>query len=121
MVNPQWRSVDDALDYVSKKDGFLGNIASFLGGKGNSLRRLDEMDFQIVYIVEGYICKGGNIRLVKRFDSDWVVFAEKDNGLNYVRVGESVTRPTYGECEKMMDDLGISLKYARDMGLAPKL
>jgi len=121
LVNPQWRSVDDALDTVSNKEGFIGNLASFLGGKGNSLRRLNDMGFQSVYIIEGYVCKGGNIKLMKRFDSDWVVFAEKDDDSGYIRVGCSRNRPTYQECDSMMDKMGISLKYARDIGLAPKL
>lgn len=121
MVNPQWRSVDDALDTVSNNEGLLGNLASFLGGKGNSLRRLNNLDFQSVYIIEGYVCKGGNIKLMKRFDSDWVVFAEKDDDMGYIRVGTSVDRPTYQDVDNMMNEMGISLKYARDIGLAPKL
>ena len=79
LVNPQWRNVDDALDSASKSEGVFGSIASFLGGKGNSLRRLAEVGFQETYCVEGYVCKGGNVRLVKRFDSDWVIFAENDS------------------------------------------
>jgi len=121
MVNPQWRSVDDALDTVSNNEGLLGNLASFLGGKGNSLKRLNNLDFQSVYIIEGYVCKGGNIKLMKRFDSDWVVFAEKDDDMGYIRVGTSVDRPTYQDVDNMMNEMGISLKYARDIGLAPKL
>lgn len=121
MVNPQWRSVDDALDTVSNNEGLLGNLASFLGGKGNSLRRLNNLDFQSTYVIEGYVCKGGNIKLMKRFDSDWVVFAEKDDDSGYIRVGTSVNRPTYQDVDTMMDEMGISLKYARDIGLAPKL
>jgi hypothetical protein len=121
LLNPQWRTVDDALDSASRKEGFVGSLASFLGGKGNSIRRLEELGFQNVYTLEGYVCKGGNIRLMKRFNSDWVVFAENDAGTDYMKVGTSKTRPTYQDVEKMLDDKGISLKYARDMGLAPKL
>ena len=121
MVNPQWRSVDDALDTVSNNEGLLGNLASFLGGKGNSLKRLNNLGFQSTYVIEGYVCKGGNIKLMKRFDSDWVVFAEKDDESGYIRVGTSVNRPTYQDCDAMLDDMGVSVKYARDIGLAPKL
>ena len=78
MVNPQWRQVDDALDSASKNGGVFGSLAGFLGGKGGSLRRLDENGFKSVLSIEGYICKGRNVRLVKRFDSDWVIFAEND-------------------------------------------
>ena len=62
---------------ASKNGGVFGGLASFLGGKGVSLQRLDEMGFDNAYTIEGYVCRGGNIRMVKRFDSDWVVFAGK--------------------------------------------
>jgi len=121
MVNPQWRNVDDALDSASKSEGVFGSIASFLGGKGNSLQRLDNAGFQDVYMVEGYVCKGGNVRLVKRFDSDWVIFAENDSETDYLKIGESKTRPSYQDVDEMLNKMGVSLKYARDIGLAPKL
>ena len=123
LINPQWRIVDDALDVASRKtDSVFGKFASFLGGKGNSLRRLEEeMGFENVYVLEGYVCRGGNIRLIKRFDTDWYVFAENDAGTDYIEVGSSVQRPTYQECDEMLDDNDISFKYARDIGLAPKL
>lgn len=121
LMNPQWRNVDDALDSASKNDGIFGSFASFLGGKGSSLKRLEEAGYTEVYTIEGYVCKGGNVRLMKRFDTKWVVFAENDSETNYIQLGESEARPTYQDVEKMLDDKGISLKYARDIGLAPKL
>ena len=121
MVNPQWRIADDALDKASRSDGLFGGLASFLGGKGGTLRKLDELGFQNTYILEGYVCRGGNIRMIKRFDSDWIVFAENDAATNYVKVGESTTRPTYQEVDAMLENKGIQVKYARDMGLAPKI
>ena len=121
LMNPQWRNVDDALDAASKKGGVIGGFASFLGGKGNSLKRLDEMGFKDTLSIEGYVCRGGNIRMVKRFDSDWVVFAENDSATAYIRVGSSKNRPTYQDVDSMLEEKGIALKYARDVGLAPKL
>lgn len=121
LLNPQWRIIDDALDKASRSEGVFGNLASFLGGKGGSLRRLDSMGFESTYILEGYVCRGGNIRLIKRFDSDWGVFAENDAATDFIKVGTSKTRPTYQEVDGMLEDRGISLKYARDIGLAPKL
>lgn len=121
LVNPQWRNVDDALDSASKNDNVFGAFASFLGGKGSALRRLDSLGFTNTYTLEGYVCKGGNIRLLKRFDSDWIVFAENDSGDAWVRLGQSVDRPAYQDVEKMLDDKGVGYKYARDLGLAPKL
>jgi len=121
LLNPQWRNVDDALDSASKSDGVFGAFASFLGGKGSVLRRLDELEYTPTFTLEGYVCKGGNIRLIKRFDSDWNVFAENDSGDKYVRVGSMVERPSYQDVEKMLDDKGVGYKYARDLGMAPKL
>jgi hypothetical protein len=121
LVNPQWRIADDALDVASKSGGVFGNLASFLGGKGGSLRRLEELGYQSTYILEGYVCRGGNVRLIKRFDSDWAVFAQSDDATNYIKVGTMETRPTYQDIDAMLVKGGISLKYARDIGLAPKL
>ena len=122
LINPQWRITDDALDSASRQDGVFGSIASFLGGKGSSLKKLEqELGFENTYILEGYVCRGGNVRIVKRFDSDWVVFAENDAATNYIRVGKQTTRPSYQDIDQMLEDKGISLKYARDIGMAPKL
>jgi len=121
LMNPQWRNVDDALDSASKNEGVFGSIASFLGGKGGSLKRLEDAGFKEVYTIEGYVCKGGNVRLLKRFDTKWVVFAENDSETDYILLGEQESRPSYQDVEKMLDDKGVSLKYARDIGLAPKL
>lgn len=121
LINPQWRIVDDALDAASKKEGIFGQVASFLGGKGNSLRRLEDMGFENIYILEGYVCRGGNVRLLKRFDSDWYVFAENDAGTDFIECGSSKQRPSYQDVDQMLEEKGISLKYARDIGLAPKL
>ena len=121
LMNPQWRNVDDALDAASKKGGILGGFASFLGGKGASLKKLEEMGFKDTLSIEGYVCRGGNIRFMRRFDSDYVVFAENDAGTAYIKVGTSKTRPTYQDIDKMLEDNGIALKYARDVGLADKL
>lgn len=121
LMNPQWRNVDDALDAASKQGGILGGFASFLGGKGASLKKLEELGFKDTLSIEGYVCRGGNIRFLRRFDSDYVVFAENDSGTAYIKVGTSKTRPTYQDIDKMLEDNGIALKYARDVGLADKL
>lgn len=123
LLNPQWRNVDDALDSASMRTGVIGNFASFLGGKGGSLRRLDELGYESVFTLEGYVCRGGNVRLTKRFDSDWAVFAERDaeSGGGYLKVGTSKSRPIYKEVDDMLNEKGITMKYARDIGIAPKL
>jgi hypothetical protein len=121
LLNPQWRNVDDALDSASKSDNVFGAFASFLGGKGSSLRKLESLGYKSTFTLEGYVCKGGNVRLIKRFDSDWVVFAESDSGDSFIPIGTSIERPTYQEVDKMLNDKGVGYKYARDLGLAPKL
>ena len=117
IANPQWRNVDDALYSYSKQGGFLGSLASLLGGKGGSLKRLEDLGFETTFAIEGYVCKGWNIRLAKRFNSDWVVFVEKDEGSRYESVGTSKQRPTYQDCDKMLVDNGINFKYASALGL----
>jgi len=67
------------------------------------------------------VCRGGNVRLIKKFDTDWFVFAENDDGTDFIEVGISPQRPTYQEVDQMLDNNNITLKYARDIGLAPKL
>jgi hypothetical protein len=121
LMNPQWRITDDALDTASRSEGVLGSFASFLGGKGGSLRRLEALGFENTYVLEGYVVRGGNCRIVKRFDSDWCIFAENDAATDYIKVGTSESRPTYQDIDAMLEEKGISLKYARDIGLAPKL
>lgn len=111
LINPQWRSVDDALDATSKTDGFFGKLASSLGGKGNSLKRLDAMNYNAVYTMEGYVCKNRDICLVKRFDTNWRVFVREEDGENYQAVGSSINRPTYQDCDQMLTDAGIYLSY----------
>lgn len=121
LMNPQWRLVDDVLDSASKGDGFLSGLASFLGGKGSVLKRLNEAGFKPVYTLEGYVCRGANVRLLQTFNSDWQVFCERDDGETYIAVGTSPSRPTYQDVEKMLNDANIGYKYARDIGLQPKL
>jgi len=126
LLNPQWRDVDDAFDAASKNDGVFGALASFLGGKGSATRRLEGLGYVPTYTLEGYVCRGGNVRMVKRYDSEWVVYAERDKERGdytsyYVELGRSVERPRYQDVEAMLDEKGISYKYARDLGMAPKL
>ena len=68
-----------------------------------------------------YVCKGGNVRLLKKFNSDWYVFAESDAGDQFVTLGSMPERPTYQDVQKMLDEKGVGFKYARDLGMAPKL
>lgn len=121
LLNPQWRQVDDALDSASAGNGFLSGLANMLGGKGGTLKRLAEAGFAPVYSLEGYVCRGSNVRLLKVLDSEWNVFCERDNLESFVRVGCSSQRPTYQEVEAMLDKSEIGYKYARDIGLQPKL
>jgi hypothetical protein len=122
VMNPQWRMVDDALDTASKGEpGFFSAMASFLGGKGGTLRELSDTGFQPVYSLEGYVCRGSNVRLLQVLDSDWAVFCERDDGESYVSVGSATARPNYQQVEEMLNDSDIGFKYARDMGFSKKL
>merc|ERR1712070_4268 len=116
LMNPQWRMVDDALDTASKGEGFLAGFASFLGGKGGTLRQLSEAGFKPVYTFEGYVCRGANVRLLQCLDSDWSVFCERDDGESYIAVGSLPTRPSYKEVDQMLQDSNIGFRFARDIG-----
>lgn len=78
ILNPQWRNVDDALDAASNQAGFLGSLASFLGGKGNSLKRLDDLGYQNVFTIEGY---GTFASELKRYDLLFLLFLAIQNDL----------------------------------------
>ena len=121
LMNPQWRMVDDALDTASQGTGFLSTVASFLGGKGGNLKKLSAAGFLPVYSLEGYVCRGTNVRLLQVYGSDWTVFCERDNGESFLYVGTCVTRPTYQQVEALLNESDIGFKYARDIGFEPKL
>lgn len=121
LLNPQWRQVNDALDTASSGEGMFSGLANFLGGKGGTLKRLAEAGYQPVYTLEGYVCRGANVRLLKVLDSEWTVFCERDSKESFVRVGEASARPTYQEVDAMLQEADIGFKYARDIGLQPKL
>ena len=121
LMNPQWRLVDDALDSASKQEGFLGGLASFLGGKGGALRQLQDAGYVPVYTLEGYVCRGANVRLLQVRESDWHVFCERDDGESFVSVGTAPQRPTYQQVDELLNQADIGFKYARDIGMSPKL
>jgi len=118
LLNPQWRQVDDALDTASQGEGFLSGLASFLGGKGATLKRLLEAGFEPVYTLEGYVCRGSNVRILKVLDSDWSVYYEDAyGGFNSAGTLPKATRPTYQDVDELLNKAGVALGYARDMGL----
>jgi Domain of unknown function (DUF1995) len=118
LLNPQWRQVNDALDTASAGDGLFSGLANFLGGKGGTLKSLNDAGYQPIYTLEGYVCRGNNVRLLQVLDSDWTVFCEKDND-SFIRVGQTAaaTRPTYQQVDAMLQESDIGFKYARDIGL----
>jgi Domain of unknown function (DUF1995) len=123
ILNPQWRQVDDALDSASQNSAnpFLQGLANFLGGKGAVLQRCADVGYTPVYSLEGYVCKGANVRLIQTFQQEWDVYVERDDLESYIPIGTSKTRPTYQSVEEMMTKSDIGYKYARDIGLQPKL
>lgn len=121
LVNPQWRMVDDALDSASKGQGLLAGMANFLGGKGRSLQKLADAGFVPVYTLEGYVCRGSNVRLLHVDGSDWAVFCERDDQESFVKLGTLPARPTYQQVDELLQKADIGYKYARDIGLSPKL
>jgi Domain of unknown function (DUF1995) len=121
LLNPQWRLVDDALDVASKGTGMLAGLANFLGGKGRSQQLLAEAGFVPVYTLEGYVCRGSNVRLLQVRDSPWHVFCQRDDYESFLLLGTVPSRPTYQQVDDLLNQADIGYKYARDIGLAPKL
>jgi Domain of unknown function (DUF1995) len=121
LLNPQWRLVDDALDVASKGTGPLAGLANFLGGKGRSQQRLADAGFVPVYTLEGYVCRGSNVRLLQVRDSPWHVFCQRDDYESFLLLGTVPVRPTYQQVDDLLNQADIGYKYARDIGLAPKL
>jgi len=121
LLNPQWRQVDDALDSASKGEGFLSNFASFLGGKGGTLKRMQEAGFKPVYSLEGYVCRGANVRILQVLDSEWSIFCERDDAESFIPVGTTPDRPTYQEVDELLQKADIGFKFSRDIGMEPKL
>ena len=125
LLNPQWRQVNDALDEASTSNAnpFLSSLASFLGGKGNTLKRIQEAGYIPVYTLEGYVCRGANVRLLQMGYNNTMynVYVERDDSESFLPVGTSPVRPTYQQVDAMLQTANIGYKYARDIGLQPKL
>jgi Domain of unknown function (DUF1995) len=125
LLNPQWRQVNDALDTASSSNtnSFLSTLASFLGGKGSTMKQIQDVGYVPVYTLEGYVCRGANIRLLQiGYDNTvYHVFCERDDGISYIPIGTYPERPTYQQVDAMLTDANIGYKYARDIGLQPKL
>lgn len=125
LLNPQWRQVNDALDEASTSNTnpFLSSFASFLGGKGNTLKRIKEAGYVPVYTLEGYVCRGANVRLLQMGynSTTYNVFVERDDNVSYLPIGSCTERPTYQQVDTMLQNANIGYKYARDIGLQPKL
>ena len=125
LLNPQWRQVNDALDEASTSNTnpFLSSFASFLGGKGNTLKRIKEAGYVPVYTLEGYVCRGANVRLLQMGYNTTVynVYVERDDNVSYLPIGSWPERPTYQQVDTMLQNANIGYKYARDIGLQPKL
>jgi hypothetical protein len=57
------------------------------------------------YTLEGYVRKGGEkVRLMKRFDSNWIVFAKNNNGDKFACIDNVRDQSTYQDVERMMYD-----------------
>jgi hypothetical protein len=125
LLNPQWRQVNDALDEASTSNTnpFLSSFASFLGGKGNTLKRIKEAGYVPVYTLEGYVCRGANVRLLQMGynNTEYNVYVERDDYESYLPIGTCPERPTYQQVDAMLQNANIGYKYARDIGLQPKL
>ena len=111
MVNPQWREGDDPLNALSRKDGFLGAIGSFIGGNGGMKKELKEdMGFIDVFILQEFICRGWNISAQMSYPHGWTISYEKQPDDWKPLISGMKIRPTYSDVEEEMDKQKIEKK-----------
>jgi hypothetical protein len=100
IVNPQWRERDDPFDALSRKEGLLGSLGNFLGGKAGMEKSLDDMGYRYVYTIASYACRGSTIFLQLAYPYGWTAFYKEGvDDLVWKPLIVSETRPTYQEVD----------------------
>lgn len=100
LINPQWKERDDPLDALSRKEGLLGSLGNFLGGKAGTEETLATLGFRDVYTLATYRCRGSLIYLQLAYPHGWHAFyREGVSDTEWKPLIASETRPTYQEVE----------------------
>jgi len=117
LVNPQWKERDDPLDALSRKEGLLGMMGNFMGGKAAMEAELNEMGFTDVYTLAEYVCRGSRICLQLAYPYGWCAFYRKTDDdasgrfeWEPILTGKEV-RPTFQEVEAALIDADVPFKF----------
>jgi len=117
IVNPQWRETKDGYDLAGEKPGLFGQIGNFLGGTAGARKEVEELGFKDVYLLQEYTVNGDACRILKSYPNpNWQAYIIQDESEPFL-LGEQPGRPTYQEVAKMLEEKGITAKWARDMGI----
>jgi len=117
-LNPQFRDVDDTLDFLAKKTGLLGSIGGFLGGKAAFTDSMDSLGFQETFSLQEFVVTGTQVRIFKAYPFGWRIFALSDRDDEpAISLGSSgETRPDYNVIAEVLEANKISPKIFRDVG-----
>ena len=117
-LNPQFRDVDDTLDFLAKKTGLLGSIGGFLGGKAAFTDSMDSLGFQETFSLQEFVVTGTQVRIFKAYPFGWRIFALSDRDDEpAISLGSSgADRPDYNVIAEVLEANKISPKIFRDVG-----
>lgn len=111
LCNPQWKERDDPLDALSRKEGLLGSLGNFLGGKAGTEACLAELGFRDVYTLATYRCRGSLVFLQLAYPYGWTAFyREGVQDDTWKPLLTSETRPTYQSVEDALVAAGVPFR-----------
>jgi hypothetical protein len=111
LCNPQWKERDDPLDALSRKEGLLGTLGNFLGGKASTEASLVSLGFRDVYTLATYRCRGSLIFLQLAYPYGWTAFyREGVDDETWKPLLASEARPTYQSVEEALVAAGVPFR-----------
>jgi hypothetical protein len=111
LCNPQWKERDDPLDALSRKEGLLGSLGNFLGGKASTEASLVGLGFRDVYTLATYRCRGSLIFLQLAYPHGWTAFyREGVEDEEWKPLLASESRPTYQSVEDSLVAAGVPFR-----------
>ena len=122
LCNPQFKELDDTLDFIASKAGLLGSLGNFLGGKAAFVKELADLGFASTFSLQEIVVKGTRVRYFLAYPYAWQIYAISDaDDEPPIRLGEDSQRPDYNKVSAVLDANRISPKLLRDTGKAKRL
>ena len=117
-LNPQYRDVDDTLDFLAKQTGLFGAVGGFLGGKAALTKSMNTMGFRDTFSLQEFVVKGTLVRIFLAYPFGWRIFALSDRDDEAaISLGSSGdTRPDYNIIAEVLEANAIEPKIFRDVG-----